>query len=379
MKKQKIIAVLLAAEVCAGLACGCKATDDIPAAASASSKMAAADQATPHIKQTFSNGLSINADVIVPKGVDTKAVKIQKVKAVSFPKKTVLQTLFKNTKIKTKQSQNQGATRGGNQLPSELYVAEDGSECTIDSAMGFLSYGSPLSEAISYAYFDSEAAADIQNNRACYKKKNLSFMTAQQAVKKAEDILTQFGVPPLSQPKVVALDHETLQKQEVDPQKYKLKPTDKTQKKGTWTKADECYVLYFHQKINDIPIGTDHIFPYAFPPKIVMYLGKNGVVKLDMTAYKPTNDAEETKPVVPVEQAVKTFTTFYGSAQLPSAAQVTNIRLQYALKPTSNTSDVYQYSPVWTFIMSVKEKNKDQSANISKIYVDALTGKLIRQ
>lgn len=378
MKTKKQIAILLLAALFASITCACKPTDDAPPVVSKTSTVSASSNAAPHIKQTFFNGLSIDADVTVPKGVDTKAVKIQKVAAVPFQKESVLQTLFKNTKIKTHQSQYQGATRGGNKSPIEIYTAEDESSLNLDSAMGNLSYSSPLADAISYAYFDSSDSFIGKSNRNLYKKKDLSWMTSQQAVKKAQDILTQFGVPPLPQPEMVALDHETLQAQEVDPQKYKVKDTDKTQKKGTWTEADECYVLYFHQKVNGIPVGSEKLFQLSNPPQILMYLGKNGVVKLDMFAYMPTNGVEETKPIIPAEQAVRSFAALYGSALLPSPLKVTKIDLAYELNLTDAHSDVYQFSPTWVFTMMSKSDDKSEDM-VSTACVDALTGKLIRE
>lgn len=378
MKKQKLLAFVLLVIFCTGITCACKPTDDSPTVVSTASAVSKSSAATtPHIQQSFSNGLSIDADVAVPKGVDTKAVKIQKVTAVPFQKETVLKALFKNTKVKTHQSQYQGATRGGNKSPIEIFTAEDGSSLNLDSAMGDISYSSPLAGAISYAYFDSPHSLIGKSNRSQYKKKDLHWMTSQQAVKKAKEILTQFGVPPLPEPEVVALDHETLQAQEVDPQKYKVKDSDTTQKKGTWTEADECYVLNFYQEVNGIPVGSEELFNLSHSPNILMYLGKNGIVKLDMTAFKSTDSSAQAKPVVSAEQAVKSFAALYGSAQLPTPIKVTKIDLKYELNLTDVHSDVYQFSPFWVFTMT--SKNTDKSEDISTAYVDALTGKLIRR
>ena len=199
-------------------------------------------------------------------------------------------------------------------------------------------------------------------------------MTSRQAVQKAEGILTQLGVPALTQPEVVALDHATLQSQEKDPKKVDMKPETAPKKKGTWTENDECYVLYFYQNINGISTKGIKTLDGLLTPRIVMYLGKNGVVELDAYAYRPTSEAAEVKPSMPVEKVVQAFTDQFGAAKLPSAATVKTILLQYALRTTKADSDVSRFTPIWEFSGSAQEQDK----NSVYARVDAITGKVIR-
>lgn len=374
MRKYKIAALVLAAAVCASVFSGCKPTDDPPVSAAVVSPPTSA--AVQHIKQTFPNGLTIDADVSVPKGLDAKALKIQKVEAVPFSPKKATQLLLGGDKIKSHQSQNQGATRGGNTSPVESYITADGSDLSVDQAMGILSFSTPLSESISYAYFDGieRSSTSGKSNRDKFNKKELSFMTSRQAAQKAEEILSQLGIPALMRPEVVALDQATLQSQEEDPKKVDIKPETAPRKKGTWTENDECYVLYFNQNINGISTKGIEALDDPLTPKIVMYLGKNGVVELEAYAYRPTGEAAEIKPSVPVEKAVQAFTDQFGAAKLPSAATVKAIRLQYALRTTKADSDVSRFTPIWEF------SGPAQKQDINTVFarVDAITGKVIR-
>ena len=376
MKNRKLAAIFLFALLGIGTISGCKSTDNTETATSSAIFTAASSGVGTKVKQTLSNGLIIDADISIPKEINTKAVPISKVTAVQFSKEKALKILLQNTKVKTHQSQYDGATRGGNKTPIEIYTAENGSTINLDAGMGRISLDSPLADQISFAYFDSENSLAGKSNQSAYKKKNLSFMSAQQAVKKARDILTQLGIPSLSQPKIVALDHETLQKQEVDPQKYKIKPTDKLKKKGIWTTDDECYAISFRQTVNGIPVGDDWLFNDSNPPKIKMLLNKKGIVMLDVASYQLTDDKTETKPVVTVSQALKSFTKTYASVHLSSSVLLNNISLCYELELTNSNSDTYIFSPVWVF--SMINKSNDKSGDFTtKAYVDAVTGKII--
>lgn len=377
MKKYRLTALVLVAGICAASFSGCKPTDDAPVSAAAVSSPTAASAS--HIKQTFPNGLTIDADVSIPKGINTKAVKIQKVEAVPFSSEKVSRTLLQGHEIKAHKSRSQGATRGGNKAPVDIYSIEDNCFLNIDPAMGQISFSTPLAKSISYAYFDGieTVSSTGKSNRKKFNKKSLSFMTPGQAVQKAKELLTQWGVPALSQVDVVALDHATLQSEEEDPKKVAIKPKTAPNKKGTWTENDECYVLHCQQDIDGIPVSKARISNDTQPSSIIMYLGKNGVVKLEATAYRPTGDKPETKQAVPVEKAVKAFTDMYSAAKLPSAATVSAIRLHYGLQLTQANSDVYQFSPVWGFELSMLSDNQKDKMT-STIYVDAVTGKLIR-
>jgi len=111
MKKYRLTALVLVAGICAASFSGCKPTDDAPVSSAAVSSPTAASAS--HIKQTFPNGLTIDADVSIPKGINTKAVKIQKVEAVPFSSEKVSRTLLQGHEIKAHKSRSQGATRGG--------------------------------------------------------------------------------------------------------------------------------------------------------------------------------------------------------------------------------------------------------------------------
>lgn len=97
---------------------------------------------------------------------------------------------------------------------------------------------------------------------------------------------------------------------------------------------------------------------------------------LDVASYQLTDDKTETKPVVTVSQALKSFTKTYNSVHLSSSVLLNNISLCYELELTNSNSDTYIFSPVWVF--SMINKSNDKSGDFTtKAYVDAVTGKII--
>ncbi|HCM23750.1 MAG TPA: hypothetical protein DHW78_05450, partial [Ruminococcaceae bacterium] len=156
MKNRKLAAIFLFALLGIGTISGCKSTDNTETATSSAIFTAASSGVGTKVKQTLSNGLIIDADISIPKEINTKAVPISKVTAVQFSKEKALKILLQNTKVKTHQSQYDGATRGGNKTPIEIYTAENGSTINLDAGMGRISLDSPLADQISFAYFDSE-------------------------------------------------------------------------------------------------------------------------------------------------------------------------------------------------------------------------------
>lgn len=373
MKRPRVYAVLLAAAFGAALAAGCKPTDDPSVSMAVTTTASGPAQ---QITQTFTNGLTIDAKVRVPSDINLEAAKVISVEPVKLDVERVKKLILKDKVIKEQKEIQMGATQGGDQTPQQQYIAADGSTLLVDSAMGIISMATPLYRSISYAYSDQKN--DTSYNRDSYQKAELPFMRKEDAVANVRDILKELNFPESTQIDVVALDRETLQKEEKDPQKVEQKPENAPKKKGVWTEDDECYVLYCHPEIEGVQMDGN-TSPSIRSAQITVYYGKNGIIYFDGAIYQPVKNPVQTKPVVSAEKAMKSFSEQYSA--LPTTAEQTTIRvseifLEYRFQSAGATTDVCQLSPVWRISASMKAKEGNADGDFS-VYVDAVTGKII--
>lgn len=373
MKITRVYAALLVTAFSAVLAAGCKPTDDTPVSMAVTTTVSRSVQ---QIKQTFANGLTIDANVTISKGMDTQAVKVIKAEPIQFNAKTVQETFLKGKTVKEHKQLNPGATRGGNKTPEEQYTTVDGSQLLVDTALGQIFLSTPLSQAISYAYFDQEGGSYY--NRDAYQKQDLSFMPRAEAVAQVQAILKKIGIPEIENVDVVALDPQTLQKEELDPKKVDIKPETAPNKKGTWTEDDACYVMYFHQEMGGFRLDQNVDAAVPGKPSIVVYYGKSGIVYFSGAAYQQTKDPVETKPVVSAEQAMQAFSRQYSAIPTSSGMEIkaSEICLEPYFQSAGATTDACQISPVWRISASMKTADTQGDGDFS-IYVDAITGKLL--
>ncbi len=369
------LAVCLAAAAVLG---ACRPTDtEEPAGSAVVVSAADVSGSMQKLQQTFSNGLTIDAAVEVAPNIDPNAAKVVSVDPKPLDIDTAASVLLQNREITDRQTINVGATAGGNKTPAQQYFAADGSSLYVDPAMGSLSFETPLSQSLSYAYWDNEN--DSNYNRDAYQKDSLPFMTKEQAIANVQEVLQTIGMPSQGQIDVVALDRETLQKEAIDPAEFEIKPGTAPEKKETWTEDDECYVLYLHEEIEgiqmDVNVSSDAV---VHTPEIVVYYGKDGIVSLNGAAYKETDDPVKTQPVVSAETAMKAFSDQYSAipAQDGMEINVSAIRLEYLFRSASATTDTRELTPCWIITVSITTKDHHADGT-SLVYVDAITGKLI--
>lgn len=374
---QKLYACLAACLTVAAVLGACRPTDtEEPAGSVAVVSAANFSGSVQKLQQTFSNGLTIDAAVEVAPNIDQKAAKIVSVDPKPLDIETAASVLLQNREIKNRQTVNVGTTAGGNKTPAQQYLAADGSSLYVDPAMGSISFTTPLSQSLSYAYWDNEN--DSHYNRDAYQKDSLPFMTKEQAIANVQEALQKIGLPSQGQMDVVALDRETLQKEAIDPAEFEMKPDTAPKKKETWTEANECYVLYLHPEIEGIQMDANVALDVAHSPEIVVYYGKDGIVALNGAAYQEADDPVKTQPVVSAETAMKAFSDQYSAipAQDGMEIKASAIRLEYLFRSAGATTDTRELTPCWTITVSITTKDHHADGT-SFVNVDAITGKLI--
>ena len=369
-------AVLAGALLLFGLA-SCKPTEDVVSAAStvsASPSSQAAGTIPASIQQSFPNGLTIDAAVTVPDGWDLQAVATQQMNPVVFDSDKVAGQLLAGKDIANHQTLTPGPTRGGNETPQDIYTTADDTHLNLDPALGSVRLTTPQAEAISYAYFPEETSEYY--NRDAYTAESLPFMAPEDAHAQVCAQLVEMGLPDLSDGpyEVVALDHETLQQQEQDPKQIDIKPETAPEKKGTWTQDDDCYVFTLHPALAGEPADTQVDLSLVARPTVTVYYGPAGFLSIEGGFYEPAGEPAA-QAVVPVEQAVQTFTDFYSTKKYASeeaAEHVTDIALVYYFHSAGDLTDTCEIWPVWNFRVETGLESTPQF-----VMVDAVTGLLV--
>ena len=368
------LAVCLAAAAVLG---ACRPTDtEEPAGSAVVVSAADSSGSVQKLQQTFSNGLTIDAAVEVAPNIDQTAAKVVSVDPKPLDIDTAASVLLQSREITDRQTVNVGATAGGNETPAQQYFAADGSSLYVDPATGSLSFETPLSQSLSYAYWDNEN--DSNYNRDAYQQDSLPFMTKEQAIANVQEALQKIGLPSQGQVDVVALDRETLQKEAVDPAEFETKPDTAPEKKETWTEDDECYVLYLHPEIEGIRMDANVAPDVAQRPEMVVYYGKDGIVSLNGAAYQETDDPVKTQPVVSAETAMKAFSDQYSAIPAQDGMEInaSAIRLEYLFRSAGATTDTKELTPCWNITASITTKDHHADGTFF-VHVDAITGKLI--
>lgn len=337
----------------------CKPTDDD----NSSAVIGSAPTQSFTVKEKFSNGLSVSTQYTPLKNMNYNAVLCQPIKEVNFCDEQLLKkTLLPNKTIVNIQNVDNG-----------LEIRTSDKTNVFASKYGTLSVNTPLSESISYSYFDSNSMGEGSNTSA-FHKEQLTTIPKEQAIKVCQNILEMLGIN-VQFDKAIVLDAETLQQQEQDPQKTAAKPEAAPKKKGKWSKSDECYALYFHQIYNQMEISKyclRHDSPDS--PVIKILYGKGGIVSIYIQGIyqaeaNPIKTVKVCSPRTALEKVIKMYKS---SFSFDDPIEISNISLCYAVDKLNDNSNSFIWKPVWaTKIIEQKSKN------ISYAFVEAETEKLI--
>ncbi|WOC33097.1 MULTISPECIES: hypothetical protein [Caproicibacterium] len=378
MKCQKCLSLVCAASLLAGMLLGCKPTEVEESSASMQTlQSTAGEDAVQKFQQTFQNGFQVDATYQKPKGVDFNAMPVQPVVPQNFllAEDKLLNLLMPGQTVSKKQEFTDSvAMVDGTYMQSIQLNLKNGAQINADN-QGNVAVTTPLGESISYAYEDPlyDGSAEESDARS-YTKTELASYPKQKAVRAAKQLVTDLKVDCGDAVRVVALDHETLQKLERDPQKVSVKSTNE-KKKGTWTENDECYAIYFQQSVSGLPVVNRHVSHAeagCVCSNIRILYGKQGLVDLYITALQKGSDKPTTTKVCSVQTAMQAITENFKDTQLSGKQTLNEIALKYAERETSITQWKFSLKPIWEATIY------DESGKYSsKVYVDAETGKLL--
>ena len=129
---------------------------------------------------------------------------------------------------------------------------------------GSITYKTSLSNYINEIIITDDVPSKNIDN---FKKDSLEFMTKRQAIDKATEFLDKLEISYLKEPKVYALDVNTLIKEqdlyqkeiEQDDWFKEMQQKGKIKLKDEWKTSDECYYLFF-----DVSLENTKIYPNSY-------------------------------------------------------------------------------------------------------------------
>lgn len=391
MNRKNFLCIMAAIAFVTTELAGCKPAE-LPDASSLLVQNADSEMHT--FQQSFPNGFQVDASYTPPVDMSLDALPVVPADFFSFIEdpQELVKILAPGQTVTTMQGpQEVYQLINGEYYKNFTCTTQDGMKINGDN-IGILSAETPLSENIQWAYIDPNTDGGLNSNASVFEKEELSSYRKQEAIDAAKSILAQLHLNCVGPTKVVALDHETLQQEEQDPQEVAANPETAPKKKGIWTEEDECYALYFAFDVEGIPIVKDTVVhdEQAIGPYIRVLYGKQGLVQLDVQAYQPTSDAESTVSACELEPVLQSVIEEEKSIDLSQTQRVLqSISLQYAVRLQDPATLSFAYRPVWCFkflntIPASQMHATDSSTSseetyntISYTYADAETGHIL--
>lgn len=394
MRIRKSVLAVLAA-LCIVLS-ACASVEEAPpnstqlaSSKTSNSSVAVPGNGTNHIKKQLSTNLSVDADVVLPKGVSTSKADILTAKYRHVDTALLYKNFFSKKKVK------QHSTQDG-----DSYQATDNSY--LNNFEGSIYFGDGDKPNIHYAFFPDPKKVNEYNADQFSETSNLEFETRKNAAAKVIATLSSFGIKVNKDYSCYSLDHQTLQKQQ--DAYVKRQETDKNLSKSfeeylkmgkiklkkTWTSDDDCYYFRFHQEFNSIPVTNE---PHGNADEgagvpgtdITVLYTKAGIVDLLInSAYESTGVAVKGAALLDSEKALQAVKNKYDAIILSNPTVVKKISLNYAAVLSDRSRKNFKLTPVW--IMNVSQIHEETNRTTGKkssvsipsaVMIDAVTGKEI--
>ena len=263
---------------------------------------------------------------------------------------------------------------------------------------GSITYKTSLSNYINEIIITDDVPSKNIDN---FKKDSLEFMTKRQAIDKATEFLDKLEISYLKEPKVYALDVNTLIKEqdlyqkeiEQDDWFKEMQQKGKIKLKDEWKTSDECYYLFF-----DVSLENTKIYPNSytiqesngFPvdgSKIKIMISKDGIIYCDIgVIYEKINSETKHAKIISLDDMLDIVSEKYNQIILENPITIKNISLQYCVVPTKIDRDSsgtiinqeFEMVPAWILntVQTVNARGKTIKENID-IIINAQTGDFI--
>ncbi|HLU21047.1 MAG TPA: hypothetical protein VKZ77_01025 [Bacillaceae bacterium] len=216
-----------------------------------------------------------------------------------------------------------------------------------------------------------------------YKQESLDEINKDDAIELVRSTIQDLGIRDLGNPKIIALDLETLKSEWED---YEGKHGEHPRK---WEKADEAYVITFpvlsdklnitskgyFSATNNIPVIGSRVMGVVTKDGLI-YLTANGIYDI---GEKVKNDITP----ISLETALESVKNKYKDVIVTDPIVISNIALEY-MPIVSNVGGIkYELIPAWVFTATQEQtfndiKGKFTSSTEFTIFINAETGQEIR-
>ncbi len=337
------------------------------------------------------DNFSIGFDAADVKSVDS--ARIYKAVPLELDANEVAEKLLKRESVSTKvYAEGPYFETGDETFKEHLYVFDGGKSFGIDSGVvGGLSYSVVINgERIRNKHGTVIRVApgppdDIIAQRWKYDLKSdyasfadLSFMSYKDALAAVEELLYDtLGFPELEVAEAYSMDLETMLKH------YELYKAAGGKKEITFSKDDECYVFFFRQVIDGIPVVNIHwkdaTFGETIPvTSVEVFYTKDGVRDIYAIDLLDIVEGGENKPLISAAKALQVVIDDYSEIILENETIVESMELCYVGVPVKNG---YELVPAWVFriVETVKFTNQADGNvysydSYSYYVVNAITG-----
>lgn len=224
-------------------------------------------------------------------------------------------------------------------------------------------------------------------------EKNLDFATIKQARAEVLAVLDELGISVVDDPLALTLDYESLvaenerQYAAASEQAEQYGQMKYLPEKLAFTEDDACYLLYYPVAVDGLPVSsrTNGVFgdgSWVPGTELVACYSKDGLAGL-MLDYQPeVLEKSEARPVLSLEDILRTVEAKYDSLILNGDYLIYDIRLEYITRPVSGAENTYNLIPVWRFATEHtytlrKGDDSDASLTLTELFCDtfdAVTG-----
>ena len=333
--------------------------------------------------------ISIGDNVVLEKDinsiqVENKDFEIVPVKLKKFDFDKFSSTLFNNA-----------TPTVNNEYNFTTYTYEDK---TLIIYEGSIKYQTSLSNYINeIVVTDDVSSKNIDN----FTQDSLEFMTKDQAIDKAVEFLDKLDISYLKEPKVYALDVNTLineqdlyQKEiEQDDWLQEMQERGKIKLKDEWNSSDECYYLSFDACLENTKIYSNSYTIQqsdGFPvdgSKIEIMISEDGIIYCNIgDIYEKSNSETKQAKIISLDEMLSAVSEKYSKIILENPLLIKDVSLQYCVVPTKIDRDrsgaiinqEFEMVPAW--ILNAKEvvnaRNEIMESNVN-IIINAQTGEFI--